>query len=106
MPRTIPGTEANLQLAFDPSPAKPELGTVASPPHRILVDGVPGYGFVGCDGAWSVRLVFTLDEPHPNVPQEFITKYFEFDRETPGLVRWGHDGSSSFRIELVVDEDE
>ena len=65
-----------------------------SPDHDPLipvwVDGIKGKAGIGSFGAFSERLRIILEENHPELGQEFQTKYFLF--EQPGQVSWGHHG--------------
>lgn len=99
---TVPATEENLRLEVDPHPLSPSPhneGT-RSLPHHVLVDGLRGHASIGCHGAYSERIVVTLEEDHPDLGRSFSTKHFEFIK--PGCVAWGHDGLS-FEILKIVD---
>tara|TARA_B100000405_G_scaffold293554_1_gene245929 strand:- start:819 stop:1190 length:372 start_codon:yes stop_codon:yes gene_type:complete len=95
---TIPATEENLTLEVDrhmmDSQSKEPLPE-PTPPYSVLVDGIRGEAAVGCFGTWSTRISIVLEEEHPELGKEFMTKYFQFTE--PGIVHWGHDGQS-FRI--------
>tara|TARA_B100001741_G_scaffold159009_1_gene131439 strand:- start:180 stop:551 length:372 start_codon:yes stop_codon:yes gene_type:complete len=95
---TIPATEENLTLEVDrhmmDSQSKEPLPE-PTPPYSVLVDGIRGEAAVGCFGTWSTRISIVLEEEHPELGKEFMTKYFQFTE--PGVVHWGHDGQS-FRI--------
>ena len=96
---TEPGTEENLRLVSDPHP----FDTVHQPPssfHPVVVDGIRGLAAVGSLGGYSTRIAVELEAEHPDLGREFATKYFLFD--TPGVVKWGHDGKS-FSIQKIVD---
>ena len=94
---TIPGTEENLSLVHDATPFNP--GRVSAP-HAVLVDGIRGVASIGSHGAYSTRIIITLEEDHPELGREFGTKYFLIDE--PGVVTWGHEGKS-FNIEKIID---
>lgn len=95
---TIPATEENLTLEVDrhmmDSQSKEPLPE-PTPPYSVLVDGIRGEAAVGCFGTWSTRISIVLEEEHPELGKEFMTKYFQFTE--PGVVHWGHHGQS-FRI--------
>ena len=95
---TIPATEENLTLEVDrhmmDSQSKEPLPE-PTPPYSVLVDGIRGEAAVGCFGTWSTRISIFLEEEHPELGKEFMTKYFQFTE--PGVVHWGHHGQS-FRI--------
>lgn len=99
--KTVPGTEENLMLEIDNHPfdANPQP---LSPPHPVLVDGIRGFASVGSQGGYSTRILISLDEEHPDLGREFVTKYFIFD--APGLVKWGHYGKS-FTIEKIIHDE-
>jgi hypothetical protein len=95
---TIPATEENLSLEVDRhmmDPQSTEPLPEPSPPHSVLVDGIRGEAAIGCFGTWSTRISIVLEEEHPELGKEFMTKYFKFIE--PGVVHWGHHGQS-FRI--------
>jgi len=94
---TMPATEENLKLESDYSPFDNE-NRVLSEPHAVLVDGIIGKACVGSLGTYSTRISITLEEEHPELGKEFITKYFIF--KEPGLVSWGHE-EKIFRIEKI-----
>ncbi len=96
---TVPATEENLKLESDYSPFDSE-NRVLSDPHAVLVDGIIGKACVGSLGTYSTRISITLEEEHPELGKEFITKYFIF--KEPGLVSWGHE-EKIFRIEKISD---
>jgi hypothetical protein len=98
--KTEPGTEENLQLEVDAHPFD-EVRQRMSQPHPVLVDGIRGVASVGSHGGYSTRIVVSLEEEHPDLGTEFVTKYFIID--TPGIVKWGHDGKS-FSIEKIIEE--
>ncbi|MBO96141.1 MAG: hypothetical protein CMA80_06105 [Euryarchaeota archaeon] len=95
---TEPGTEDNLRLIVDAHPfdAEPQE---PSAPYPVLVDGIPALASIGSHGAYSQRIVITLEQEHPELGREFSTKYYMI--ETPGIVTWGHNGQS-FTIEKIV----
>lgn len=97
---TIPATEETLQLEIDDHPMATPRPQQLSPPHPVLVDGIPGTAAVGSMGGYSTRLLIQLESEHPDLGIEFGTKYFRFLE--PGLVEWGHDGKR-FTLENVVD---
>ena len=100
---TIPATEENLSLEVDRhmmDTQSTEPLPDPSPPHPVLVDGIRGEAAVSHFGAWSIRIGLTLEEEHPELGKEFMTKYFEFTE--PGVVRWGHHGQI-FRIEKILE---
>ena len=95
---TIPATEENLSLEVDRhmmDTQSTEPLPEPSPPHSVLVDGIRGEAAVGCFGTWSTRISIVLEDEHPELGKEFMTKYFQFTE--PGVVHWGHHGQS-FRI--------
>ena len=95
---TIPATEENLSLEVDRhmmDTQSTEPLPDPSPPHPVLVDGIRGEAAIGCFGTWSTRISIVLEEEHPELGTEFMTKYFQFTE--PGVVHWGHHGQS-FRI--------
>lgn len=96
---TVPATEENLKLESDYSPFDSE-NRVLSEPHAVLVDGIIGKACVGSLGTYSTRISITLEEEHPELGKEFITKYFIF--KEPGLVSWGHE-EKNFQIEKIED---
>jgi hypothetical protein len=98
--KTIPGTEENLQLEVDAHPFD-EVRQPTSEPYPVLVDGIRGVASVGSHGGYSTRIVILLEEEHPDLGKEFATKYFMID--TPGVVKWGHDGKS-FTIDKIIEE--
>ena len=63
-----------------------------SEPHSVLVDGIRGQAAVGSFGTWSTRIRIVLEQEHPELGKEFMTKYFQFIE--PGIVHWGHYGQS------------
>ena len=95
---TEPGTEDNLRLIVDAHPfdAEPQE---PSAPYSVLVDGIPALASIGSHGAYSDRIVISLEKDHPELGREFATKYYRI--ETPGIVNWGHNGQS-FTIEKIV----
>ena len=95
---TIPATEENLSLEVDRhmmDTQSTESLPDPSPPHPVIVDGIRGEAAIGCFGTWSTRISIVLEEEHPELGKEFMTKYFQFTE--PGVVHWGHNGQS-FRI--------
>ncbi len=95
---TIPATEENLSLEVDRhmmDTQSTESLPDPSPPHPVIVDGIRGEAAIGCFGTWSTRISIVLEEEHPELGKEFMTKYFQFTE--PGVVHWGHYGQS-FRI--------
>ena len=95
---TIPATEENLTLEVDRhmmDSQSTEPLPEPTPPYSVLVDGIRGEAAVGCFGTWSTRISIVLEEEHPELGKEFMTKYFQFTE--PGVVQWGHYGQS-FRI--------
>ena len=95
---TIPATEENLSLEVDRhmmDTQSTEPLPDPSPPHPVIVDGIRGEAAIGCFGTWSTRISIVLEEEHPELGKEFMTKYFRFTE--PGVVHWGHNGQS-FRI--------
>ena len=95
---TIPATEENLTLEVDRhmmDTQSNELLPEPSAPYSVLVDGIRGEAAVGSFGTWSTRIRIVLEEEHPELGKEFMTKYFQFTE--PGVVHWGHHGQS-FRI--------
>ena len=95
---TIPATEENLTLEVDRhmmDSQSTEPLSEPTPPYSVLVDGIRGEAAVGCFGTWSTRIRIVLEEEHPELGKEFMTKYFRFTE--PGVVHWGHHGQS-FRI--------
>ena len=95
---TIPATEENLTLEVDRhmmDTQSTEPLPEPTPPYSVLVDGIRGEAAVGCFGTWSTRISIVLEEEHPELGKEFMTKYFQFTE--PGVVHWGHHGQS-FRI--------
>jgi len=100
---TIPATEQNLVIendnhGFDESPNQ-------EPPlmHDVLVDGEPAKAGVGSFGGYSTRIVLVFDPPHAEFGKEFATKYFMFEDDEPGVMKWGHDGRS-FLVEKIISE--
>ncbi len=92
---TIPATEENLSLEVDRhmmDSQSTESLPEPSPPHSVLVDGIRGEAAIGCFGTWSTRISIVLEEEHPELGKEFMTKYFKFIE--PGVVHWGHHGQS------------
>jgi hypothetical protein len=96
---TIPATEESLTLQIDDHPMANPRPLQLSPPHAVIVDGIPGTAAVGSMGGYSTRLNIVLESPHPDFGVEFGTKYFRFI--APGLVEWGHDGKR-FNVLKVV----
>ena len=95
---TIPATEENLTLEVDRhmmDTQSTEPLPDPSQPHPVIVDGIRGEAAIGCFGTWSTRISIVLEEEHPELGKEFMTKYFQFIE--PGVVHWGHHGQS-FRI--------
>ncbi len=95
---TIPATEENLTLEVDRhmmDTQSTEPLPEPTPPYSVLVDGIRGEAAVGSFGTWSTRIRIVLEEEHPELGKEFMTKYFQFTE--PGVVHWGHHGQS-FRI--------
>ena len=95
---TIPATEENLTLEVDRhmmDSQSTESLPEPTPPYSVLVDGIRGEAAVGSFGTWSTRIRIVLEEEHPELGKEFMTKYFQFTE--PGVVHWGHHGQS-FRI--------
>ena len=95
---TIPATEENLTLEVDRhmmDSQSTEPLPEPTPPYSVLVDGIRGEAAVGSFGTWSTRIRIVLEEEHPELGKEFMTKYFQFTE--PGVVHWGHYGQS-FRI--------
>ena len=95
---TIPATEENLTLEVDRHMMDTQSNEPLpepTPPYSVLVDGIRGEAAVGCFGTWSTRISIVLEEEHPELGKEFMTKYFQFTE--PGVVHWGHYGQS-FRI--------
>ena len=100
---TIPATEENLTLEVDRhmmDSQSTEPLPEPTPPYSVLVDGIRGEAAVGSFGTWSTRIRIVLEEEHPELGKEFMTKYFQFTE--PGVVRWGHYGQS-FRIEKILE---
>ena len=100
---TIPATEENLTLEVDRhmmDTQSTEPLPEPSAPHSVLVDGIRGEAAVGSFGTWSTRIRIVLEEEHPELGKEFMTKYFQFTE--PGVVHWGHYGQS-FRIEKILE---
>ena len=60
--------------------------------HDVLIDGIPGKAGIGSFGAFSERIMITLEQAHPELDTEFKTKHFHFT--APGKVEWGHNGQS------------
>ena len=90
---TIPATEENLSLEVDRhmmDTQSTESLPDPSPPHPVIVDGIRGEAAIGCFGTWSTRISIVLEEEHPELGKEFMTKYFQFTE--PGVVHWGHYG--------------
>ena len=94
---TEPATEESLKLDSDATPFDGEQTLSAY--HPVLVDGIKGEAAVGSLGAYSERIHVVLNEEHPTLGREFMTKYFHI--ETPGTCQWGHDGQS-FSIEKII----
>ena len=97
---TEPGTEENLRLLMDPHPFDPSQQEM-SPSYPVLVDGIRALASIGGHGAYSDRIVISLEKEHPDLGREFATKYFLIDE--PGVVKWGHNGQS-FTIEKILEE--
>ena len=100
---TIPATEKNLTLEVDRHMMDSQFNEPLpepSTPHSVLVDGIRGEAAVGSFGTWSTRIRIVLEEEHPELGKEFMTKYFQFTE--PGVVLWGHHGQS-FRIMKAVE---
>ena len=97
LPNTEPGTESNLRLQHDATPFSP--GKLSNP-YPVLVDGILGVASIGSHGAYSDRLLITLEDEHPDFGKEFGPKNFRIDE--PASVNWGHDGKS-FTIEKIVE---
>ena len=100
---TIPATEENLTLEVDRhmmDSQSTEPLPEPTPPYSVLVDGIRGEAAVGSFGTWSTRIRIVLEEEHPELGKEFMTKYFQFTE--PGVVHWGHHGQS-FRIEKILE---
>ena len=95
---TEPGTEDNLRLIVDAHPFDTEPQE-PSAPYPVLVDGILALASIGSHGAYSDRIVISLEKDHPELGREFATKYYRI--ETPGIVNWGHNGES-FTIEKIV----
>ena len=100
---TIPATEENLSLEVDRhmmDSQSTEPLPEPTPPYSVIVDGIRGEAAVGSFGTWSTRIRIVLEEEHPELGKEFMTKYFQFTE--PGVVQWGHYGQS-FRIEKILE---
>ncbi len=100
---TIPATEENLTLEVDRhmmDSQSTEPLPEPTPPYSVLVDGIRGEAAVGSFGTWSTRIRIVLEEEHPELGKEFMTKYFQFTE--PGVVQWGHYGQS-FRSEKILE---
>lgn len=95
---TIPATEENLMLDSDYSPFSTE-NRILSEPHAVIIDGIKGKACIGSLGTYSTRISIILDNEHPDLGTEFMTKYFTF--KEPGVVSWGYE-EKSFKIEKIV----
>jgi len=100
--RIRPATEQDLIIQNDDHKLHPRSDGAPYTLHDVLVDGHRGKAGVGSLGLWSERILLVFDPPHEKYGEEWMTKYFMFDEEDPGLVRWGHNGES-FRLDLIVD---
>ena len=100
---TRPATEADLMIAndvhmMDGSGGHNEPWQL----HDVLIDGMRAKAGVGSIGTYSERILIVFEDgEHPDLGDEFSTKYWIFDQETPGLVKWGHEGKS-FQMELIL----
>jgi hypothetical protein len=77
---------------------QPELSSL----HPVIIDGIRGKAAVGSFGTWSLRISIELDAEHPDLGTNFMTKYYIFDKQDPGLVNWGNQGKS-FRISKIIE---
>ena len=96
---TIPATEESLQLEVDDHRMNATRPAHLSAFHPVLVDGIEGTAAVGAMGGYSTRLVFQLENPHPDFGADFGTKHFRFLE--PGLVEWGYDGKQFTMLKIV-----
>ncbi len=96
---TVPATIENLRLESDYTPFDTEARELSAP-HAVIIDGIRGEACVGTLGTYSERISITLDDEHPELGKEFMTKYFIFTE--PGVVTWGYDGKG-FRIDKITD---
>ena len=84
---TIPATEENLSLEVDRhmmDQQSTEPLPEPSPPHSVIVDGIRGEAAIGYFGTWSPRISILFEEKHPELGDEFMTKYYEITE--PGVL--------------------
>ena len=101
--KTRPAKEVDLVIPNDSHMMNPSTDSSPYILQDVLVDGHRGKAGVGALGTWSDRILLVFDPPHPKYGKEWATKYFLFDENKPGLVRWGHYGES-FQLELIENQ--
>ena len=97
---TIPATEENLTLEIDSHPFNPAPSEEISEDFDVIVDGYVGKAGVGCYGGYSTRIRITLNEEHPKIGRDFVTKYFRFIE--PGKLVWGHYDDNTLIVEKII----
>ena len=100
---TIPATEQNLAVQNDTHGFDEQPAQEAPIFHDVLIDGVPAKAGVGSFGGYSTRIVLLFDPPHAEFGEEFATKYFMFEDNDSGVMKWGHDGRSLL-VEKITSE--
>ena len=100
---TIPATEQNLAVQNDTHGFDEQPNQEAPIFHDVLIDGEPAKAGVGSFGGYSTRIVLLFDPPHTEFGEEFATKYFMFEDDESGVMKWGHDGRS-FLVEKITSE--
>ncbi|MEC7391154.1 MAG: hypothetical protein VX655_03600, partial [Candidatus Thermoplasmatota archaeon] len=101
--KTRPATKVELVIPNDSHMMSQSTDSSPYILHDVLVDGHPGKAGVGALGTWSDRILLVFEHPHPKYGTEWATKYFLFDENKPGLVRWGHSGES-FHLEIIENQ--
>ena len=97
---TVPATEENLTLEIDSHPFNPAPSEEISDDFDVIVDGYIGKAGVGCYGGYSTRIRIKLNEEHPKIGREFVTKYFRFIE--PGKLVWGHYDDNTLMVEKII----
>jgi len=101
---TRPAEEIDLKIPNDVNPFDPNASTEPPKLFKVLIDGKPGLAGIGSLSGYSERILLVFDEPHPEFGEEFMTKYFMFDNNEPGLLLWGHQ-NRSFKIDLIIEDE-
>lgn len=99
----VSATEENLQLEVDSYVGREIEPSEISPLHPVIIDGIRGKAGIGYFGTWSPRIKIVMEEEHPDLGVEFMTKYYIFDEKDSGLVNWGKQLGKSFRINKIVE---